>query len=94
MKKILSSIKPLIILLLLTLCIVSCEKDDDPQPTTVYVQSCTRTVTSYYSEPYSGYNGGYFTGYGQYTVTTIDNNGFYYTYYDATIIPYVGMCWQ
>ena len=96
MKKFFSTIKKILIVALL-LSVVSCEKDDDPQPsttTTTYVQTCTRTVTSYYLEPYSGYNGGYYTGYGQYTVVTVDPYGYYYTYYDATIIPYVGMCWQ
>lgn len=92
MKRILSIFKVLLITVML-LGITSCEKDDDPQPSSTVYVVCTRTVTSYYLEPYSGYNGGYYTGYGQYTVVTVDNYGYYLTFYDATIIPHVGMCW-
>ena len=94
-----------IILLSLTLAVFSCDPDDDPQPSTTTnnttnntvvttsTATCNQTVTSWYSEPYSGYNAGYFTGYGQYTVVTVDDWGTYRTYYDATRVPAVGMCW-
>ncbi|MCP4520937.1 MAG: hypothetical protein GY827_04465 [Cytophagales bacterium] len=65
--------------------LTSCYDDDD-----VYGTTCTQTVTSYYSESYYG---GIYSGYGQYTVTVVDSYGYYYTYTDATRIPYIGMCW-
>ena len=97
MKELLSLIKPILIAIML-LGVSSCEKDDDPQPSSssTYIQTssvCTRTVTSFYLEPYSGYNGGYLVGYNQYTVLTVDTYGNYLTFYDATNIPYVGKCW-
>jgi len=98
MKRLLSLIKPILIAIML-LGVASCDHDDDPQPSsssTVYVHTntvCTRTVTSYYLEHYSGYNAGYLIGYYQYTVITVDNYGNYITFYDATNIPYVGKCW-
>ncbi len=91
-----------IILLSLTLAVFSCDPDDDdPQPSTTTnntvvttpATTCSETVTSWYLEPYSGYNAGIYVGYGQYNVTTVNAYGFYTTYTDATRIPYVGMCW-
>ena len=70
------------LILILTLSITSCLKDED--------LVCNETVTGYYLETYTE---GYYYGYGQYTVFTIDNYGYTYTYTDATKIPSVGICW-
>ena len=72
----------LIVLISLLTMTVSCSKED--------LINCNQTVTSYYLEPYYD---GYFYGYNQYTVFTVDSYGYTYTYVDTTKVPFIGMCW-
>ena len=75
-------IKFILLLVITSFIMTSCMEDE--------LITCNEEVTGYYLETYYQ---GYSYGYSQYTVFTIDDYGYTYTYTDATNVPYLGKCW-